>query len=194
MKLIDMKNSEFEIHPLYEAFYIQALLTKTRSILNDVESLNFIWENADYVGQNDEEILNIFQNIIINVAGISRFFWPVKKSGFCKARGERLREIYLVNDLSVLKNRDMRNFIEHFDENLDDFLNEFNTGSVILNYAGLSTHIDDTTIFFRAFFYDKFIFKILNVEYKIEPIIEEINRIHEILLRQQEKGERFTLK
>ncbi|KAF2078894.1 hypothetical protein [Flavobacterium sharifuzzamanii] len=188
-----MRKSEFEIHPFNEAFYIQALLTKTSSILNDVESLNFIWENADYVDQNDEEILNIFQNIIINVAGISRFFWPAKNSGFYKARGERLREIYLVNDLNVLKNRDMRNLIEHFDENLDDFLNEFNTGRVMLNYTGLSTHIDDTTIFFRAFFYDKFIFKILNVEYKIEPIIEEINRIHEILLRQQEKGDRFTL-
>src|SRR6218665_3407946 len=176
-----MRNSEFEIHPFNEAFYVQALLTKTSSILNDVESLNFIWENADYVDQNDEEILNIFQNIIINVAGISRFFWPAKKIGFYKARGKRLREIFLVNDLNVLKNRDMRNLIEHFDENLDDFLNEFSTGSVMLNYAGPSTHINDNTIFFRAYFYDRNIFKIFNVEYKIEPIINEINRIHEIL-------------
>lgn len=38
-----MRNSEFEIHPFDQAFYIESLLNKTRSILNDVESLNHFW-------------------------------------------------------------------------------------------------------------------------------------------------------
>ena len=61
-------------------------------------------------------------------------------------------------------------------------------------YVGPITYVDDSRIFFRAYFYDKQVFKMLNVEYEIKPIIDEINRIHEILLLQQENGGRFVLK
>ncbi|PXY42726.1 hypothetical protein DMB65_01510 [Flavobacterium cheongpyeongense] len=194
-----MRNSEFEIHPFNEAFYIQALLTKTRSIFNDVELLNKIFESEYYDCQNDDVILDLLQNIILSVGGISRFFWPPnnpknKNMVDYKIRGEKLREVYHVNDSSVLKNRDMRNLMEHFDERLDDFLKEFTIGIVMPKYVGPITYVDNNRTFFRAYFYDKHIFKMFNVEYQIEPIIEEINRIHEILLRQQENGDRFKLK
>lgn len=185
-----MKNSEFEIHPFNEVFYIKSLLNKTRSILNDVESLNDILNKEYYDCQNDDMILDLFQNIILTAGGISRFFWP-SKNRYYKIRGEKLREVYLIDDSNILKNRDMRNLIEHFDEKLDDFLKEFNIGTVMPKYVGPISYVNDARTFFRAYFYDKRIFKIFNVEYKIEPIIEEINRLHEILLLQLEKGGRF---
>ncbi|MEO8240107.1 MAG: hypothetical protein ABI576_18525 [Flavobacterium sp.] len=188
-----MENIQYEIHPFNEAFYIQALLTKTRSIFNDVELLNKIFESEYYDCENDDVILDLFQNIILNAGGISRFFWPPKNTGYYKIRAEKLREVYHVSKSSVLENRDMRNHIEHFDEKLDDFLKEFTNGIVMPKYVGRIAYVDDLRIFFRAYFYDKQIFKMLNVEYKIEPIIEEINRIHEILLRQQENGDRFII-
>lgn len=184
-----MRNSEFEIHPFNEVFYIESLLNKTRSILNDVESLNNILKREYYDCQNDDVILDLLQNIILTAGGISRFFWPSKNN--YRNRGKKLREVYHVSDSSILKNRDMRNLLEHFDERLDDFLKEFRIGIVMPKYVGPISYVDDARTFFRAYFYDRDIFKIFNVEYKIEPIINEINRIHQILLLQEEKGGRF---
>lgn len=189
-----MKNLEFEIHPFNEVFYIESLLNKTRSILNDVESLNNIWKNGNHDCQYDDEILDTFQNIILNAGGISRFFWPSKNTGYYKIRAEKLREVYNMNDSNLLRDRKMRNLIEHFDENLDDFLKEFVIGIVMPKYVGPITYVDDSRIFFRAYFYDKQIFKMFNVNYEIKPIIAEIKRIHEILLLQLENGGRFILK
>ena len=188
-----MRNSEFEIHPFDQGFYIKSLLNKTRSILIDVESVNNFWKNGNHDCQNDDMILDLLQNIIVNVAGISRFFWPSKTTGYYKIRGKKLREVYLVSDSSVLRNRDMRNLIEHFDENLDDFLKEFVSGIVMPKYVGPVTYVDDSRIFFRAYFYDKQIFKMFNVDYEIKPIIAEIKRINEILLLQLENGGRFHI-
>lgn len=159
--------------------------------MNDVESLNDFWKQEYYNCQNDDVILDLFQNIILNVGGISRFFWPLEKKIYYKNRGKNLRNVYQVSDSSILKNRDMRNYIEHFDEKLDDFLNEFDTWIVSQKYVGPITYVDDNRIFFRAYFYDKQVFKILNVEYEIKPILAEIRRIHEILLLQKENGGRF---
>jgi hypothetical protein len=190
-----MRNLEFELHPFNEVFYIESLLNKTRALFHDVELLNHIWKNGNHDYKNDDIILDLFQNIIINTGGISRFFWPSKNRGVYKIRSEKLREIYQVNSSCVLKNRKMRNFIEHFDENLDIFLNKFTNGLVIPKYVGPISYInDDTRIFFRAYFYDIQVFKMLNVEYEIKPIINEINRIHKILLLQQENGGRFLIK
>ena len=185
-----MKNSEFEIHPFNEVFYIESLLNKTRSILNDAEALNKFWKNGNHDCQYDDVILDKFQNIILNVAGISRFFWPSKDY---QIRGEKLRKVYHVSDSGVLKNRDVRNHIEHFDEKLDDFLRKFSTWKVMQKYVGPVFFSSDATVFFRAYFYDKQIFKMLNVEFEIKPIIAEIRRIHEILLLQQENRGRFII-
>ena len=77
---------------------------------------------------------------------------------------------------------------------LYDFLKEYTSGIVMPKYVGPISLIHDARIFFRAYFYDKQVFKMLNVEYEIKPIIDEIRRIHEILLLQQESGGRFISK
>lgn len=189
-----MKNPQNEIHPFNEVFYIESLLNKTNAILNDVETLNYIWKDGNHDCKNDDAILDLLQNIIVNTGGISRFFWPSKNNGYHKIRAEKLREVYCISDFGVLRNRDMRNYIEHFDEKLDDFLKEYTSGIVMPKYVGPISLIHDARIFFRAYFYDKQVFKMLNVEYEIKPIIDEIRRIHEILLLQQESGGRFISK
>lgn len=147
-----MRNSEFEIHPFDQGFYIESLLKKTHSILNDAKSLNNFWMKRNYHCKNDNMILDLFENIILNAGGISRFFWPSKNQGHYKIRAEKLREVYHINDSSVLKNRDMRNHIEHFDEKLDDFLKEFSTWKVMQKYVGPFIFVDDNRTFFRAYF------------------------------------------
>jgi hypothetical protein len=186
-----MTNPQFEIHPFNEVFYIKSLLNKTRAIMQDVESLNDIWKNENHDCKNDDVILDILQNIILNAGGVSRFFWSPKNNGYYKIRSEKLRKVYNMNDSSVLKNREMRNSIEHFDEKLDDFLNKFSSGIIMPKYVGPRTFVNDNRTFFRAYFYDEQVFKMLDVEYKIKPIITEIRRLYEILILQLENGSRF---
>lgn len=186
-----MTNPQFEIDPFNEVFYIKSLLNKTRSIIQDVELLNNIWKNGNHDCKNDDMILDILQNIILNVAGVSRFFWPSGENELYKIRAKRLCEVYNISDSSVLKNRYMRNSIEHFDEKLDDFLKEFSSGIIMQKYVGPITFVDDNRTFFRAYFIDKQVFKMLNVEFEIKPIINEIRRLHEILLEQVKNGIRF---
>lgn len=190
----NQKNINQEIQPFNEVFYIESLFAKTHTILSELQFVNEIWDNANLdIDENHEMILNIFQNMIINVAGISRFFWPSRNEGFYNNRAEKLREVYNIGNLSPLKNRQMRNLIEHFDENLDDFLNKYGAKNIIPSYVGNKPLRNENTIFFRAYFSDKTIFKVLNKEYKLIPIIDEINRIHQILLIQREKGGRFII-
>lgn len=79
----------------------------------------------NYHCKNDNRILDLFENIILNAGAISRFFWPSSRDEYHKDRGKKLREVYHVCDSNILRNRDMRNLIEHFDENLDENLDDF---------------------------------------------------------------------
>jgi hypothetical protein len=183
------KNEIQEIHPFNETFYIESLYIKTHIILSELEYYDEICDNPNInFEENHELILSLIQNIIAQVAGISRFFWPSKNSPFHKIRAEKLRKVYSIDDSCPIKNRGMRNLIEHFDERLDLFLNEFGTKKIVPSYVGNKPNNNDPTILFRAFFYDEFIFKVLNEEYELKPIIKEINRIHRILLIQRENG------
>ncbi len=69
------------------------------------------------------------QEALTHAAALSRFFWPVgKKNRLAQARGKRLREVFAMNDDSALRFRDLRNAFEHYDENLDRYLLEDNSG------------------------------------------------------------------
>ncbi len=46
----------------------------------------------------------------------------------------------------------MRNLIEHFDENLDDFLKEFISGIVMPKYVGPIDYVDDKRTFLEHIF------------------------------------------
>ncbi|WP_445458244.1 hypothetical protein [Flavobacterium sp. HNIBRBA15423] len=185
----NLKNEIQGIQPFNEVFYIESLYIKTNIILSELGFYNEICDNPDLdFKENHELILSLIQNIIKQVAGISRFFWPSKNSAFYKIRAKKLREVYNIDDSCPIKNREMRNLIEHFDERLDLFLNEFGTKKIAISYVGKKPINNDPTILFRGFFYDEFIFKVLNEEYELKPIIEEINRIHQILLIQRENG------
>jgi hypothetical protein len=65
-----------------------------------------------------------------HAASLSRFFWPSRLGGSKKkvlaslkdARAGRLRESFELAEDSPLKNRKLRDFLEHFDERLDQYL------------------------------------------------------------------------
>jgi hypothetical protein len=185
--------NNWKIWPPYEIFYIESLLTLTGTAIAQYESLDEIVTNQELFNQNPFLLIDLAENIINQAASISRYFWPAKKQPpIHQLRGEKLREKLLVADDNVLHSRAVRNFVEHFDENLDEFLTKPIAGNffpkrIVFN----STELDEVTFVFRAYIVNDFIFKSLNREVHIIPIIKEIYRIHNVLIDFRQNGGRL---
>jgi len=108
------------IIPYYEAFYIH-------SILYAADRSSIAFEQYKVAVADEEELATIValvQEALTHAAALSRFFWPSPRKGdhLARARGEKLRSAFGLDDTSPLSSRDVRNAIEHFDERLDQFL------------------------------------------------------------------------
>jgi hypothetical protein len=83
-----------------------------------------------------------------------------------------------------LKDRDLRNGLEHFDERLDDFLAQFRAGHVIPNYIGPRLDLGDMVVhIFRGVMTDTGKFVLLGKEYEIAPLAGEVSQLHRRLQR-----------
>jgi len=184
---------DWKIWPPYEVFYIESLLTLTGTAISDYEYLDRVITNQELFDENPYILIDLAENIINQAATISRYFWPTKPQiKIHRIRGEKLREKLLVDEDNVLKGRTIRNFIEHFDEKLDEFLNKpiaghFLPKSIVFN----SSELDEVTFVFRAYIVNEFIYKTLDREVCIIPIIKEINRIHNLLVDFSTNGGRL---
>jgi hypothetical protein len=180
----------------YEAFYIQSMLFHTRqaciSIERTVELINHI--SIDLTAGVDTEFdcslaLDDVQNILFRAAAVSRYLWPARKP--YQNRGATLRSALCVRDDSPLRNRDLRDAAEHFDERLDNYLKEGIVGYIIPEWFGPSHKPDVPTHFFRAYFINNGHLRILNQEFFVQPIVEEVVRVHNLLVKCDESGGRF---
>ena len=193
--------NNFEIWPPYEAFYIESMLFCTISafesitiILDWVES-NKKYQQILFNKYSEDQILDNLQNIVLQGAAISRYFWPTRKgkNNIHKLRSEKLREAFKICENNPLKNRDLRNAIEHFDERLDKYLTQEIVGHIIPKYVGPKPDNDGVPIhIFRAFYTDIGEFILLGNHFKIEGIIREIIKIQKLLEKFSENG--FKLK
>jgi hypothetical protein len=182
----------FVFFPGFEAFYLISLHFGTESGLRSAEAL------SDWVGRyskGDEEFppqlpLNDAQNILNQGASVSRFFWPSgKKYG---ERGERLREAFEIPESSPLKDRKLRNMVEHFDEYLDDYLRANFAGQYVPDYFGPSPPVDRGPLkLFRAYFTDTAHFEIFGESYAISPLVEAMTELNEKVVRCLSSGSRF---
>ncbi len=139
------------IHPPYEVFYIESMLTATNSALESVDRLNNCIKTLSPT--NHQEVIDNTLNIINQAAALSRYLWPSKSS--FKLRGQFLRQKLSIQDSNTLKARNIRNFIEHFDENLDTFCKNPIAGTIIPLYVGRYQLTNNTFFYFRAYFTDK---------------------------------------
>ena len=99
-----------------------------------------------------------------------------------KSRAEELRAAYNVKAESPLKDRDLRNQLEHFDEKLDDYLKEGIVGYILPEYVGPSLERNGVPgHLFRAYYLDEGVFEVLGKQYKVQPIADEVMRLHNLL-------------
>jgi hypothetical protein len=186
-------DNEFEIYPYLEIFYITSLLYCTESALGSAVRIADLLEkhkNGRYEFP-PQPALDELQNIALQGAAISRFFWPPNKK--YSRRGDILRSAFGVTEQSPLRSRELRNKMEHFDEYLDDYLKTCIAGQFIPEYFGAKPPSDRGPLrFFRAFFTNTAEFEILGSVFAMQPLVNEVRRIHALLTEFDKNGGRFT--
>ncbi len=182
----------------FETFYIQAMLFNCQSALRSMVRVSSVFEKLPQ-DVTEEHLLNLpvhailneLQNVVIQGGALSRYFWPVRKGH--EDRGRQLRKALAVGDDSPLHNRDLRNAIEHFDEKLDVYLSSGLSGYIFPEFVAPRPREDGVPgHFFRAYFIDCGVFRLLDGEYEIEPIALEIQRISAALEEADENGSRLS--
>ena len=181
-----MQSEPFSINPPYRVFYALSISFCTASAVRSIEAVSDVMEHVastdseDPLGDIDSHaVLDELQNIIVQGAAVSRYFWPSDRGH--EARGRELRQQFQVTEESPLKSRDLRNMIEHFDEKLDHYLAKGIVGHIIPHYFGPEGRSSGVPKhFFRAYFTNVGVFEILGKRYEIEPIAKEFWRLQEL--------------
>lgn len=190
-----MKDS-LPIWPQHEAFYIQSMLFHTRQACISIDFLgglvSRLSSNRKAGSTSDFDCsaaLDSVQNLVFRAAAISRYFWPTGKQ--FESRGDRLRAAFEVKEDSPLRNRDLRNAAEHFDERLDTYLKTGIAGYVIPEWFGPLQEREEPTHYFRAYFINTGCLRILDQEFFVPPIANEVVRVHNLLVTFDQNGGRM---
>jgi hypothetical protein len=182
----------FVFSPILEVFYLTSLHFNTDAAVRSAEKLSN-WVVRFGEGDHDFQYqlpLNEAQNILNQGAAISRYFWPTGKK--YQERGEKLREAFSIDDTSPLKDRKLRNMVEHFDEYLDDYLRQNFAGQYVPDYFGYSPSSNRGPLkLFRAYFVDTASFEIFEESYPMLPLVNAIAALHEQVEGCLDDGARF---
>lgn len=192
-----MSTDSLIIWPPFEVFYIQSMLFNSMSAVRSIMRLEKIFGKLpEYPTEEDIQrlptkiILNELQNMVLQAAALSRYFWPIRK-GY-EERGQFLRETFALDQSSPLFNRNLRNALEHFDERLDGYLASGIVGYIFPEYVGLKPADDGVpSHFFRAYFIDVGFFRLLNEEFLMHPLADELIFVHNHLLDLDQNGGRL---
>lgn len=185
------------IWPPFEAFYIQSMLFTSSSAVRSILRLESMFAKLpEQPTEEDVEklpmklVLDELQNMIGQAGALSRYFWPVRKE--FSARGTALRSAFDMTESSPLFNRDLRNAIEHFDERLDKYFGKNLVGYFFPEYVGAKP-IDDGVPghFFRAYFIDTGQFRLLDEDFEMKPVADEILFVQRHLELMDKEGGRL---
>ncbi len=190
-------DSPSPISPPFEAFYIQSMLFASSSAVRSIAKLEKIFESIperftieDVDRLPSKMILDELQNMIVQAGALSRYFWPVRKEFLM--RGEILRSTFAMTEESPLFSRDLRNAIEHFDERLDKYFGQNLVGCFFPEYVGPKPTDDGIPgHFFRAFFIDTGEFRLLDEDFEMKPVANEILFVQKHLELMDKEGGRF---
>lgn len=187
------------IWPPHEAFYIEGMLFCTTSALRAADDVQAALEYGAQHSPASSEwqesarvILDGVQTLALQAAGLSRYWWPARLKEPHLSRAARLRVGLGVSEDSSLRNRELRNALEHFDERLDEFCRTSAVGIILPAYVGpLGEPPDVPTHLFRAYYTDAGILEVLGERFEMTPILEEVERLHNRLLEAAHHGRRI---
>jgi len=173
------------IQPPHLAFYCQAIRFNLESAIYSVEFIANGIEEADTeekLSGSTDAILDAMQNMLVHTANLAKYFWETNKGlhKIHKKRAQNLRKMFNVSDASALKDKDLRNHLEHLDENLDKYLwSKPIVGNIYPAYVGPEMPRDGVPYhFFRAFFTDSGTFESLGLRFEIQPIVADLYELY----------------
>ena len=199
-----MEDKAFSIWTPHQAFYIQSMLFNTTSAFQSCcvaeKIIKKISDGEIDPQEKTDIVLDCLQTVVNQSGAISRYFSPSRdgtkgtdKKTIHKDRGQSLSKVFGVKDDSPLMNRALRNSIEHFDERLDLYLQEGIVGYIFPSL--ILPEPDDSDVahhIFRAYYLKEGIFQVLGERYKIQPIVDEVARIHDLLVKFDGNGGVFS--
>lgn len=162
------------ILPMFEAFYIESIIYAADRAVAAFER----FDEALLRGENTPLVVANIQEALTHVGELSRLFWPARDNGTSDARGEKLRQAFNLEESSPLKNRDLRNTLEHFDERLDIYLKQFPIGQVISSsVVGLISSLASPIRAFRLVDPQRSTFVILDEQYEFGPLRDSTKNV-----------------
>ncbi|MBZ5672320.1 MAG: hypothetical protein LAO04_21690 [Acidobacteriia bacterium] len=187
---------QFEgIHPPYEAFYIRSIAYsagRARDAFLRFEAAKAVRDTADNQVSSIHEALG-------HATSLSRFFWPSglrsrssaasekPKAALKKlkdARALKLRNAFDLNDESPLKNRKLRDSLEHFDERLDSYLLKQDCGYFFPDAMIGDLEAADNPVghLFKLVDPDRACFVLLGEAHYFGALRKEVERIHDLAM------------
>lgn len=162
-------NNEQGILPLFEGFYIESIIYSAERA--DAAFQRF--DKAILIEENKSLAVANIQEALSHVGELSRHFWPSRDKGIASARAGKLREAFALDESSPLKDRRLRDAMEHFDERLDTYLKQFPTGEVITTpIVGSIERLPQSLRIFRMVDPTKSAYIVLDEQYEFGPIRE----------------------
>lgn len=162
--------------PQFKAFYVHSILYAA----TQAEKAFKRYELAVEGNHAPEIIFSEVQEALLHSAALSRFFWPAGKGGpLSDARGANLRKGFDLDDNSPLKDRQLRNAFEHFDEDLDRFLLENDVGCFFPSPMNAEHTLADEQLgnIFKLVDPAHNICVLLGRKFEFKPIRVEVNKV-----------------
>lgn len=178
---IDLIEESGGIASPYHVFYIHSLFYSAQSCVFSAKRAIELFES----GSNADMVFASLHEGLLHAAACSRYIWPSEKR-LHKIRGERLQKLLGFSDQSALKDRKLRNMLEHYDEKLDNFLLEDLAGNFYPNtiYINPQRQIAVYDHLFKAVSFEEGWMIILGQKIFFASIFEEVFRLYDDLKTQ----------
>jgi len=172
----------------YDGIWAPAVAFYSRSVRYAVTRANAAFVRYDDLrcaNEPAEEQVSAVHEALGHASAASRFFFPpgAKNKSLKKlqnARAQKLRGIFEVSHESPLKNRELRNFLEHFEENLDEYILLNDSGMFFTDaMVGEATLADESSgNVFKLVDPIAEVFVVLGTKFNFGPLRSEIERLY----------------
>jgi hypothetical protein len=187
------------IHPPFEAFYIQSIIYsagRAREAFQRFDVARSLGDTADYQVSSIHEGLG-------HCGSLSRFFWPSglgyretqAQRSLKIARGAKLRKAFGLTSNCLLKDRRLRDLLEHFDERLDRYLLSHDSGYFFRGaIIGDSELADDPEgNIFKLVDHRNSCFVLLGEKHQFGELRKEVERVYELAVDMDKSGCRLRV-
>lgn len=148
-------------------------------------------EIVDSIGNHDSENMwYSIQSFLISTGNISKILYPPDKK--CIKRGQDLRKLLNISNISPLKSREFRNHFEHYDERIQSWAETSGSFTFIDNLVTDKENFTNSpslekTSCLRYFITDNMILKFRGEKYELKPIGKAIVELYKTVTIKEEE-------